>query len=224
MKVTFHGHACLAIELADGTKLLIDPFITGNPLTDVNVEELKADYILITHGHHDHIGDMEAIAQKNQATVIAIAEIAGFAASKGLKSHGMNVGGSYQFPFGRVKFVPALHSSSYQIDGVVTYMGEACGIILEAEGQKIYHAGDTALFSDMKLFKEDQPIDLAFLPIGDNFTMGPADALKAAEWLQAKQVVPIHYNTFPAIHQDAKAFAEKVAGARVLNAGDTMSL
>lgn len=221
MKITSHGHSCIEIELTDGTKLLIDPFITGNPLADVTAEEITADYILITHGHSDHIGDMVAIAKRNSAPVIVIAEIAGYAATKGLVSYGMNVGGQAEFPFGRVKFVQALHSSSYEIDGVLTYMGEACGIILEIENKKIYHAGDTALFSDMQLFKANQAIDVAFLPIGDNYTMGPADAQTAATLLAAKRTIPIHYNTFPAIQQDPEAFVEQITGGQVLQPGES---
>ncbi|MDT2736336.1 metal-dependent hydrolase [Enterococcus pseudoavium] len=227
MKITYHGHSVLSIVMANGQKLLFDPFITGNALTDLKAEEVTADWILVTHGHSDHIGDLIPIAKRNDATVISIVEICSFAEQNGVqKTHGMNIGGKFDFPFGRVKMVPAQHSSGYEVDGQMIYMGEPAGFILQAEGKTLYHAGDTAEFGDMALLGEAFEIDLAFLPIGDNFTMGPQDAASAAKRLKAKQVVPIHYNTFPVIEQDPDAFVqllpEKVG--KVMAVGETIEI
>lgn len=227
MKITYHGHSVLSIVMANGQKLLFDPFITGNALTDLKAEEVTADWILVTHGHSDHIGDLIPIAKRNDATVISIVEICSFAEQNGVqKTHGMNIGGKFDFPFGRVKMVPAQHSSGYEVDGQMIYMEEPAGFILQAEGKTLYHAGDTAEFGDMALLGEAFEIDLAFLPIGDNFTMGPQDAASAAKRLKAKQVVPIHYNTFPVIEQDPDAFVqllpEKVG--KVMAVGETIEI
>ncbi|MEY8445857.1 metal-dependent hydrolase [Enterococcus ratti] len=220
MRITYHGHSCLSFEMKNGQRLIIDPFITGNPMTDLTVDEVIADWILVTHGHSDHIGDMVPIARKNDATVISIVEITDYAESLGLKSHGMNIGGKYEFPFGLVKFVPAQHSSSYVIGDSLRYMGEPSGIIIQAEGKTVYHAGDTADFSDLSLLAEQFSIDVAFLPIGDNYTMGPEDAVRAAKRIGAKLVVPIHYNTFPVIQQDPQSFIARLGK----NEGKIMSV
>lgn len=227
MKITYYGHSVIAIQLADGTNLLFDPFITGNPLTDLVVEDVKTDYILVTHGHSDHVGDMIPIAKKCDATIIGMVELCAFAEKNGVKkTHGMNIGGKFDFPFGRVKMVHAQHSSGYEVDGQMLYLGEPAGFILQAEGKTIYLAGDTSNFGDMALFGEAFAIDVAFLPIGDNFTMGPNEAASAAKRLKAKQVVPIHYNTFPLIKQDPQAFATLLpAGvAKVMAVGESFTL
>ncbi|WP_071130747.1 metal-dependent hydrolase [Enterococcus timonensis] len=210
MKIIYHGHATLSVILNDGTRILVDPFFTGNSWSTVKPEEISCDYILATHGHNDHIQDLLPIAKKNKATVIAIAELASWAKKNGAKSHGMNLGGSFEFPFGHIKMVTAQHSSSFTEDGKTIYLGEPAGFILQADGKTIYLAGDTAYFSDMKLLADDFVIDLAVLPIGDNFTMGIKDAVKAAKAVEAKKVLPIHYNTFPAIKQDPEKFAKSL--------------
>lgn len=207
MKVTYHGQSCIEIHTSD-YNLIIDPFLTGNPLANISAEDVKADYILLTHGHGDHLGDTIPIAKRNNAKVIAPVELASWLSWQGLEVHGMNIGGGFDFPFGRVKLTLAHHSSSvedYEKQEII-YLGDPAGILLQIDGKTIYHAGDTSLFSDMKLIGMKNDIDIAFLPIGDNFTMGPDDALIAAEWIDAKQVVPIHYNTFPVIEQDGAKF------------------
>jgi L-ascorbate metabolism protein UlaG (beta-lactamase superfamily) len=207
MEVSYHGHSVVKVKTRNHV-VIVDPFITGNSLTDLTVDDVKVDYILLTHGHNDHVGDTVALAKKNDAVVIAPFELATFLSWKGVKTHAMHIGGSYTFDFGTVKLTQAFHGSSYTDEEkqTITYTGMPAGILLEVEGKTIYHAGDTALFSDMKLIGELNCIDVAFLPIGDNFTMGPRDAALAANWLQAKKVIPIHYNTFPVIKQDPHDF------------------
>ncbi len=226
MKITYHGHSIVKIE-TNGKTILIDPFITGNPLTDLSVETESPDYILLTHGHNDHVGDTVELAKKKDALVVAMVELADYLSWQGVKTHGMNIGGSFEFPFGKVKFTQAFHST-----GLVTgeqniiYLGMPAGLLLEIEGKTIYHAGDTALFSDMKLLGERHSIDIAFLPIGDNFTMGPEDVAYAAMLLNAKTVVPIHYNTFPVIKQDPHKFVTLLeqGNGKVLEVGEAIEL
>jgi Predicted Zn-dependent hydrolases of the beta-lactamase fold len=226
MEVIYHGHSCIEVVFSDGQRLIVDPFLADNPLADVAPEEVKVDWIVITHGHNDHIGDMAAIAKANDATIISVAEITDFAKSLGLKGHGMNIGGKHTFPFGVLKLVHAQHSSSYEYQGQTLYMGEPSGFLLMAEGKTLYHAGDTSAFGDMALFGEAYDIDVAFLPIGDNFTMGPEEAARAAKRLKAKQVVPIHYNTFPVIQQDPHAFAALLPAGQgqVMAPGERLTL
>lgn len=229
MKITFHGHSCIEIK-GENVSLIIDPFLQGNPVAKVSPQEIKVDYILLTHGHNDHVGDTEQIAKENNATVIAPFELATHLAWKGCKVHPMGIGGSYTFDFGRVKLTQAFHGSAITDDGsqTITYVGMPSGILLTIEGKTIYHAGDTALFSDMKMLGELNRIDLAFLPIGDNFTMGPEDALIAAEWLKAEKVIPIHYDTFPFIRQDAQKFIDDLKGkglyGEIMNVSESVEL
>ncbi len=226
MKVTYYGHSTFLVETAHH-RLLIDPFLTGNPAAPVTADEVKCDFILLSHAHSDHSCDAEAIAAANNATIIANFEIAEYYAAKGLTTHGMNPGGGFKFPFGRVALTVAFHTSSFDAESPTLYGGVPCGIVIEADGQRLYHAGDTALFSDMKLIGR-HGLDLAIVPIGDNFTMGPTDALDALDFLNPKLALPMHYDTWPPIAQDGDAWAraatERGHPARALKPGQTVEL
>ncbi|MHA6251466.1 metal-dependent hydrolase [Oceanobacillus sp. CAU 1775] len=226
MKVSYHGHSVVKIE-TDNHTILIDPFITGNEACDLDASTIKADVILLTHAHNDHVGDTFDIAKRNDALVVAPFELAEYLGDKGLRSHPMSIGGSREFEFGKVKFTQAFHGSSFtEENGNVVYGGMPAGILFTANGKIIYHVGDTALFTDLKMYGDMNEIDVAFIPIGDNFTMGPEDALVAAEWINAKVSVPIHYNTFPVIEQDADKWANevKVGEGRALKPGEVIEL
>jgi L-ascorbate metabolism protein UlaG (beta-lactamase superfamily) len=210
--------------LDDGkTKLIVDPFIDDNPLVSIKSKDVKVDYIVVTHGHGDHLGDAVNIAKQNDATIIAVNELALYVAGKGAKAHNMHIGGSFNFPFGKVKFTIAHHGSSSS-EG--TYTGEPSGALITIGGKTIYHAGDTGLFSDMKLIGELNPVDIFLVPIGDNFTMGIDDAVKAVELVNPRFSVPMHYNTFPIIQADPFDFLKKVTDkgykGKVFNVGETV--
>ncbi len=211
LKATFQGHSCVSIT--DGKQnIIIDPFLTGNPQAAAKAEDIKADFILVTHGHGDHLGDAVDIAKRNNATIIAPNELAIYIQKQGAEAHPMHIGGAYEFPFGRVKLTIAHHGSAAG-DGL-EYTGNPCGFLIYMDGKTIYHAGDTGLFYDMKLIGDMNEIDLAFLPIGDNFTMGVTDAVKAVEFLNPKKVVPIHYKTWPLIDTEPTEFADKLKGSK----------
>jgi L-ascorbate metabolism protein UlaG (beta-lactamase superfamily) len=224
-KFTFYGHAAIDIETS-GYHVLVDPFLSGNAKASISADIVPADFILVTHGHGDHLGDAIAIAKRTGALLISVAEIANWAKTKGVKSHGQHIGGGFHHPFGYLKLTNALHGSALP-DG--TNGGNPVGFLLTTnDDQKIYLAGDTGLFGDMKLIG-DEGLDLAAIPIGDNYTMGPADALRAVELLRPRIVVPIHYNTFPLIQQDPVAWAKQVeektsTQVKILEPGQSISI
>ncbi|WP_028549430.1 metal-dependent hydrolase [Paenibacillus sp. UNC451MF] len=209
LKVEYHGHSC--VQLSDGEhSLIIDPFLTDNPSAIVKPKSIRVQHVLLTHAHADHIQNAVEIAKANDATLIAIHELATYMSWQGIKVRDMNIGGRLSLGFAELQMVQAFHSSGI-IDHSkqeIIYAGMPAGFIIRWNGHSILHAGDTNLFLDMKLIGERNSIDLAFLPIGDLFTMGPEDAAVAAEWLQAKQVVPVHYNTFELIQQDGASFVD----------------
>lgn len=207
IKITYHGHSAFEITAGDHS-ILIDPFFNYNKNAKVKPAEVKADYIILSHAHGDHIGDTMEIARNNDAAIIAVHELSEYLISKGFKSQGMGIGGQRVFPFGKVKFTIAHHSSSLESEKL--YMGEPAGIILTIGDKTIYHAGDTGLFLDMKLIGEMFNIDLALLPIGDNYTMGIDDAVKAVEFLNCKTASPMHYGTFDVIDTNPEEFKRKV--------------
>ena len=224
-KITWYGHAALGFETG-GYRVLVDPFFSGNPAASTTADKVSADFILLSHGHGDHVGDTEAIAKRTGATVISNAEISSWLDNKGIKTHAQHLGGGYRHPFGYLKLTFALHGSGLP-DG--SYGGSSAGFLLTTnEGEKIYLAQDTGLFGDMALIGEEG-LDLAILPIGDNFTMGPDDALRAVKLLHPKVVIPMHYNTWDLIAQDPVAWSQDVqskTGTRVqiLKPGQSFSL
>jgi L-ascorbate metabolism protein UlaG (beta-lactamase superfamily) len=212
MKITYYGQSAFGLE-ADGITVLIDPFISGNPVSTTNADSVAADVILLTHAHNDHVGDTVEIARRTNATVIATFELANFIGSQGVENTiGGNHGGTIPFKGGSTKFVPAWHTSSYAFGDAVVAPGIPAGHVVRFGGKTTYFAGDTCLFLDMQLIAEEE-LNIAVLPIGDRFTMGPKDAVKAAKMLRAGTVIPCHYNTFPAIEQDSQAFKRDVEAA-----------
>ncbi len=221
-KLTYFSHSAWKIE-SKGTVIIIDPFLSGNPNSPVQPQDVKADYIIVTHAHGDHIGDAVPIAQANQATVISNFEIANWCGNKGVNCHPMHIGGAHDFPFGTVKLTQAFHGSSFPDGG---YGGMPAGVLITLEGKTLYHSGDTGLFGDMKLIGEMNPLEIALIPIGDNFTMGLEDAVKAVELLRPKKVIPMHYKTFDVINTDPDEFVRRVKAlgiqAVVLDYGETI--
>lgn len=228
MKLSFHGKSTIYFE-ANGKKVIVDPFITGNGQSDLDASTLKVDYIILTHGHGDHFGDTIELANRNHATVIGSAELGDYLTTYHNVENvrPMNIGGKAEFDFGNVKFVQAFHSSSLTDEnGVPVYLGMPMGLILEIEGKTIYHTGDTGLFSDMKLIADRHPVDVCFIPIGDNFTMGIDDASYAINsFIKPKISVPIHYDTFELIEQDPNKFKEAVSvgEVQILKPGEDVS-
>ena len=225
MKITFYGHASLGIEV-NGKHIIVDPYISANPKANhIDINALQADFILLTHAHGDHILDVEAIASRTNAVIISNAEIAGYYANKGFQSHPMNHGGSWNFDFGKLKYVNAIHSSSFP-DG--SYGGNPGGFVIEGEHKNIYIAGDTALTMDMKLIPMRTKLDLAILPIGDNFTMDVEDAIIASDFVDCDKILGYHYDTFGYIEIDHEAairkFFDKGKDLMLLEIGESIEL
>lgn len=217
----FYGHACFLLSNGQ-TSLLFDPFLTDNPFKTGMPDDIQCDYILVSHGHFDHLGDALKIAKRTGATVISTAEIAGLCGEQGVKTHAMHLGGKHAFDFGYVRITLAFHGAG--VPG-----GHACGFVVNLGGTTVYFAGDTGLFGDMALIGRLEKIDCALLPIGDNFTMGPQDAAEAAAMLKPRLVVPMHYNTWPLIAQSPEDFKRDVEErfsipVKIVNPGETITL
>ena len=224
-EITWYGHATIGLE-TDGYKILIDPFFTDNPAASTTADQVDADFIIVSHGHGDHVGDAIDIAKRTGALVISNHEIATWFLNQGIEAHGQHIGGGYQHPFGYLKLTQALHGSMLP-DG--SYGGNPAGLLITTnDGEKIYFACDTGLFGDMALIG-DEGVDLAMLPIGDNYTMGPDDALRAVKLLHPRNVIPVHYNTWELIAQDPYAWAARVEAetdtkAIVLKPGESFTV
>jgi len=205
-KITYHGHSC--IEISGSKRILIDPFLLGNPIAKIGIEHFQElDFVAVTHDHMDHFGDTEAISKNTDACIIGIHEIAEKCTSLGLKAEGMNIGGTIEKHGIKFHMVNAIHS------------GNCTGFIIEMDGHTFYHSGDTALFSDMRLYGDLFNIEVSFLPIGDRYTMGPKSAAIAAKLLKTDMVIPIHYGTFPMLTGTVKEFKEHIGDIRVIDLG-----
>ncbi len=225
MKLRYFSHSAFQLTTSNGIKILIDPFLDDNPTSTVKSKDVEADFIILSHAHGDHIGDTFKIAKRCNSKVIAVNELANYCKSKGADVHNMHIGGAFNFDFGRVKFTIAHHGSQTP-DG--QYGGEPAGILVTTDGITIYHTGDTSLFYDMKLIGEMNNIDYMLLPIGDNYTMGITDAVKAVELVNPNTVIPMHYNTFPVIKADPEEFKSIVEKSgkkcRILKFGEEIEL
>jgi L-ascorbate metabolism protein UlaG (beta-lactamase superfamily) len=225
LAITFHGHACFVLE-ADGRRLIIDPFLTGNPAADISVDRLpRVDAVLLSHGHGDHLGDALPLAQRDGAVIVATFELASFCGDRGARAHPMHIGGAHDFPFGRVKLVPAFHGGQVHGDDAGRYTTNPCGLVVTLGGKTVYHCGDTGLTLEMQLLAGR--VDAMLVPIGDNYTMGIEDAVRAVEFVKPRVAIPMHYNTFDVIKADPGAFQRQV-GSRaqvvVLEPGQSHTL
>lgn len=225
MKLKYFSHSAFQFTTEKGVQILIDPFLDDNPTSPVKAKDVKADYIILTHGHGDHLGDSFKIAKRCNSMFICVNELANYCTEHGFKAHNMHIGGGHNFDFGRVKFTIAHHGSKTPDN---QYTGEPSGVILSIDNKNVYHTGDTGLFYDMKLIGEMTPIDYLLLPIGDNFTMGITDAVKAVELVNPKFAIPMHYNTFEVINANPHHFKKEVEAkgmkCKVLNFGEEITL
>ncbi len=225
MKLKYFSHSSFQITTDDGKVLIIDPFLDGNPTSPVKSADVSPDFIILTHAHGDHLGDSFKIADRCDPLFICVNELADYVASNGYRAHNMHIGGAYNFDFGRLKFTIAHHGSLTPDNN---YGGEPAGVIITADNKNIYHTGDTGLFYDMKLIGEMNEIDYMLLPIGDNFTMGITDAVKAVEFVNPATAIPMHYNTFPVIEADPNEFKQRVSNmgkdCRVMEFGEEIEL
>lgn len=225
MKLKYFAHSAFQVTAGNGKVILIDPFLDDNPNSPIKSKDVNADYIILTHGHGDHIGDAFKIAKRCNSLFICVNELANYCISKGFSAHNMHIGGAHNFDFGRVKFTIA-HHGSMTPDNI--YAGEPSGVLLTIDEKIIYHTGDTGLFYDMKLIGEMNKVDYMLLPIGDNFTMGITDAVKAVEFVKPGVAIPMHYNTFPGINSDPEEFKTKLQdkgySCRVMKFGEEINL
>ncbi|MFC1791227.1 metal-dependent hydrolase [Gemmatimonadota bacterium] len=226
-RLHYHGHSTFTLTTDDGTRIIIDPWFDENPLSDVKADGIQdVDFILCTHGHSDHFADAIPLAKRTGATLVSTFEIVSFAQSQGVENaHPLHIGGGYTFPFGYLKMTPALHGGQVHGDDEGAFTTVPGGFLINLAGTRIYHAGDTALLTDMQLLRGK--VDVALLPIGDNFTMGPEDAARAVDFIRPKVVIPIHYNTFDMIAQDPEAFRGMVgdlAKVEVVGPGESYEL
>ncbi len=221
--LTWHGHACFTIE-AEGRRVIIDPFLTGNPAADIGFDQLaKIDAVLLSHGHGDHLGDALAIAKRDRPTVVTTFELATFCETGGAAVHKMHIGGAHEFPWGRVKLVPAFHGGGIDADDAGRYPVTPCGLVVTMGGKTVYHTGDTALTTEMQLL--EGRVDVMLLPIGDNYTMGIDDAVRAVDFVKPQIAIPMHYNTWDVIKADPQEFRRKVgsrADVVVLQPGQSL--
>ncbi len=223
-RLTWHGHSCFTLVTDDDTRIMFDPFLEENPKADIGVKDVEGlDFILASHGHFDHFTDAIPLAKRTGATIVGAFELATFAQNQGVENvHPMNIGGGHTFPFGYAKMTPALHTATVAGDDEGAFTTQPAGWWLDMNGKRLYHAGDTALLTDMQLLKGK--VDVALLPIGDNFTMGPDDAAIAVDFIEPRIVIPMHYGTWEVIDQDPNAFKEKVAEwaeVVILDVGDS---
>lgn len=225
MKLKYFSHSSFQITTARGQYLLIDPFLDDNPTSPVRSEDVTADFIILTHGHGDHVGDSFKIASRTNPLFICVNELADYCIQKGFRAHNMHIGGGFTFEFGHLKFTIAHHGSMAPDN---SYGGVAAGVVLTIDNKTLYHTGDTGLFYDMKLIGEMTPLDYMITPIGDNFTMGITDAVKAVELAKPQVAIPMHYNTYPVIEANPEEFAKRVESigisARVMAYGEEIDL